>query len=175
MSVPCTISGGAFQDAQGNLLANGYLEFVLSQDCSVGSINVGSGVTIHIPLDSNGNASGSIWGNDVLLPAPNYYRVTGYTAAGQPAWGPNNQQVVGTSLDLGTWVPNQVVSWVPPLTNILPQATVAALGSNGVEGQIAYATNGRKTGEGSGAGTGVPVYFSQGVWRVYSNDAQVQS
>jgi len=52
--------------------------------------------------------------------------------------------------------------------------TVAAL-PPGIEGQTAYATNGRKVGELSGAGTGVPVYFSQGSWRVYSTDAAVAS
>lgn len=50
--------------------------------------------------------------------------------------------------------------------------TVATLPA-GVEGQISYATNGRKVGEGAGAGTGVPVYFSNGSWRVFSTDAAV--
>jgi hypothetical protein len=45
----------------------------------------------------------------------------------------------------------------------------------GVEGRLLYATNGRKVGEGSGSGTGVPVYFSNGAWRVFSTDANVQS
>jgi hypothetical protein len=54
------------------------------------------------------------------------------------------------------------------------QFTVAALPS-GIEGLQAYATNGRKVGEGPGSGTGVPVYFSNGSWRVFSTDAAVQS
>ena len=41
------------------------------------------------------------------------------------------------------------------------------------EGALAYASNGRKIGEGVGAGTGVPVYRSTGVWRVNSTDAAV--
>jgi len=45
----------------------------------------------------------------------------------------------------------------------------------GREGMVAYASNGRKSGEGAGAGTGVPVYWSNGLWRVFSTDAQVQS
>jgi hypothetical protein len=50
----------------------------------------------------------------------------------------------------------------------------------GTEGQFAYATNGRKVSELPGSppapvGTGVPVYFSHGQWRVFSTDAQVQS
>jgi hypothetical protein len=177
MSSPCTITGGAFQDSEGNVLALGYLTFRLSQDASVNDSNICSGVEIRIALDSSGNVVGgsSIWGNDVLSPVNTFYRVTGYTAKGQPAWGPNNQQIVGSSFDLGSWIPNQVISWTPPESLILPQLTVAVLGTTGVEGQIAYATNGRKTGEGSGAGTGVPVYFSQGEWRVYSTDAQVLS
>ena len=50
--------------------------------------------------------------------------------------------------------------------------TVAGLPA-GLEGQYAYATDGRKVGEGLGAGTGVPTYFSNGLWRVFSTDAQV--
>ena len=41
------------------------------------------------------------------------------------------------------------------------------------EGSTMFATDGRKVGEGAGSGTGVPVYFSQGVWRVFSTDAAV--
>ncbi len=53
--------------------------------------------------------------------------------------------------------------------------TVAGLplSSISLEGMLAYATNGRKVGQGPGAGTGVPVYFSNGAWRVYSTDAPV--
>ena len=40
-------------------------------------------------------------------------------------------------------------------------------------GSIAYASNGRKVGEGAGSGTGVPVYYSNGAWRVFSTDAAV--
>lgn len=178
--------GGAFQDGEGNLLVNGYLELVLSQDASVTGVgNIAAGVTITIQLDSDGNvasststppaANQSIWGNDNLVPSNTYYRVTGFTSAGQPAWGPNNQQVVGSSpFDVGTWVPNSVFSWTPPLQQVLPAYTVSLL-PTGIVGMLAYATNGRKVGEGSGSGTGVPVYFSASHWRVFSTDAQVQS
>lgn len=43
----------------------------------------------------------------------------------------------------------------------------------GKEGQVLFVSNGRKVGEGVGAGTGVPVYYSNGHWRVYSTDATV--
>jgi len=42
-----------------------------------------------------------------------------------------------------------------------------------VEGAVAYATNGLKVGETTGSGTGVPVYYSNGHWRVYSTDLAV--
>ena len=54
----------------------------------------------------------------------------------------------------------------------LNQWTVATL-PTGSEGMKAYATNGRKVGEGAGLGTGVPVYFSNALWRVFSTDAAV--
>jgi hypothetical protein len=63
--------------------------------------------------------------------------------------------------------------WQPVITaSGPPQFTVANLPA-GTEGAIAYATNGRKVGQGAGSGTGVPVYFSSTLWRVYSTDAQV--
>lgn len=37
----------------------------------------------------------------------------------------------------------------------------------------AFASNGRKVGEGAGSGTGVPVYYSLGQWRTFSNDSPV--
>ena len=49
---------------------------------------------------------------------------------------------------------------------------VSALPS-GLNGAIAFATNGRKIGEGAGAGTGVLVVFSNGAWRRLSDDAVV--
>ncbi|MDN7879328.1 hypothetical protein [Burkholderia aenigmatica] len=52
---------------------------------------------------------------------------------------------------------------------------VASLPAGAVEGQTAWAKNGRKVGEGAGAGTGVPVYWSNGAWRVYSTDAAVSA
>lgn len=121
MSSPCQLSGGAFQDSEGNVLANGYLKFRLSQDASVNSSNICAGVEITIQLDGSGNvvSGAEIWGNDVLSPANTFYRVTGYTVKGQRGWGPNNQQVAGSTFDLGTWVPNQIISWTPATGTLL--------------------------------------------------------
>lgn len=89
---------------------------------------------------------------------------------------PSNIPTPGKILD-----PFEAVSWQSFFTNLASilrtgnypvQYPVASL-PPAQEGCIAYATNGRKIGEGVGAGTGVPVYYSRGVWRVYSTDAQV--
>ena len=45
------------------------------------------------------------------------------------------------------------------------KTSVANLGAtNNIEGEWAYATNGRKPGEGAGSGTGVPCFWSNGNW-----------
>jgi hypothetical protein len=43
------------------------------------------------------------------------------------------------------------------------------------KGCFAFATDGRKSGEGHGEGTGVTVYFSLGVWNSTYSDEEVQS
>jgi hypothetical protein len=52
--------------------------------------------------------------------------------------------------------------------------TVANLpaGSNGM---VAFASNGRKVGEGAGAGTGVLVVFSDSAWRRLSDETAVSA
>lgn len=54
----------------------------------------------------------------------------------------------------------------------VPTYTVAALPS-AAAGTIAYASNGRKTGEGGGAGTGTLVYRDASAWRRVSDDTTV--
>ena len=54
------------------------------------------------------------------------------------------------------------------------KCAVADLPATGnTEGDWAYALNGRKTGEGSGAGTGVPVWWSNGAWVAADSGATV--
>lgn len=55
-----------------------------------------------------------------------------------------------------------------------PVFTVADLPAGG-NGNVAYASNGRKVGEAAGFGTGVPVYFSGSAWRVFSTDLVVSA
>ena len=55
--------------------------------------------------------------------------------------------------------------------------TVAGLPATGATGQFAYASNGRKPGEGAGSGTGVPVFWNAGSasWFSYCSGAAVTS
>lgn len=154
MISPVQLIGGAFQDSQGNVLNSGYLTMMLSQDGETNDSLICAGITLTVQLDSNGNVASTsstpavsnqyVWGNDQLLPVNSYYTVTGFTAAGQIAFGPNNQQVVGNggTFDVGQWVPNQVISWVNPNTVIRSgaiQYTIDGGGSvpsTGAKGQL---------------------------------------
>jgi hypothetical protein len=156
MATKVQLTGGAFQDSEGNVLANGYLRLYLNQDASVtGTATVCSGIYVQIALDSNGNISASptqsVWGNDQLSPANTYYRVYGYTASAQLAWGPNNQQVIGNggTFNVGTWVPNQVFSWTPSSSGVLLQTNGTANGSQ-VKFNAVAGTNMTITDDGSG-------------------------
>ncbi len=115
--------GGAFQDADGNVLKNGYLIFELNQDEKVIDSNdlICAGIKVKITLDVDGNVDTAtpqyIWGNDDLLPINSFYRVWGYSAEAQLVWGPNSQQVIsGATFDVGTWTPGLLTNWSPQVT-----------------------------------------------------------
>jgi hypothetical protein len=114
-STTVQLSGGAFQDSNGAIIANGYLLFELSQDAQVNTTEqICAGYKVKVLLDSNGNIQASpaqyMWPNDVLTPAGTFYLVSGYTAQGQLVWGPNAQQVFSTPspYNVGLWTPNTV-------------------------------------------------------------------
>lgn len=118
MAARVQLVGGNFQDFAGNPIAFGYLLMKLAQDGKVlGAGNIAAGVEIKILLDGNGDVSGSpaqsVWGVDQILPGNNFYRVTGYTAAGQAVFGPDYLQIVGNggTFDVGTWVPGQQINF----------------------------------------------------------------
>ena len=117
MASQVELIGGNFQDSEGNLLSFGYLTLVLSQDENVNNSQICAGITITVNLNGYGSVIGGqyVWGNDQILPVNSFYTVTGYKADGQMSFGPNNQQVIGSggTFDVGTWIPNQVISWVP--------------------------------------------------------------
>jgi hypothetical protein len=130
------IIGGGFQDAAGNPLANGTLIFELSQDeQSPTPGQIGASRKVTVTLDSTGNIPASpavyIWANDSLNPLNSYYRVTAYTALGQPVWGPQNQQVLSSPspFNLNAWVPNSINLSATPAPTITLQTNEVANGS----------------------------------------------
>lgn len=57
-------------------------------------------------------------------------------------------------------------------TEGLARYTVDKLPSGNI-GAIAYASNGRKSGEGAGDGTGLPVYYDGSSWKTFSGNVTV--
>ena len=112
---PCStvqLINGNFQDAAGNVLANGYVTMQLSADAvSCTPAQISSRIRAKIPLDANGNIQGtsggttySVWGNDKLTPSGSTYAVRVYSASGQLVWGPWDVTVTsGTTFDCNTW------------------------------------------------------------------------
>jgi hypothetical protein len=132
MAAKVELVGGQFQDLQGNQLALGYIKMKLSSDEEVNDSLICSGIEITINLDSTGNCvvGQSVWGNDVMSPVNSFYRVTVYSAQGQIVWGPNNQQVTGIGpFDVGTWIPNSVISWTPSVQPLALEVAGSALSS----------------------------------------------
>ncbi len=114
------ITGGAFQDFEGGRLANGYLTMALSHDEQEpsGPSQVAGAIVRTIPLDEEGNISGTvaIWPNDVLSPASSYYIVNAYKADGVRAWHAPQYYTIASSpnpLNLGNVVPTNP----PPVTS----------------------------------------------------------
>jgi len=106
------------------------------------------------------------------LPATEKLSVIGAMGYGQttslPNGGAYNASVVERALD-------RLAVLIQQLRELgLVSYTVASLPA-ALNGSTAFASNGRKVGEGPGAGTGVPVYRSRNKWRVYSTDAEVQA
>lgn len=161
------LTGGVFQDSEGNALALGYLLFKLNQDNSVSGVgNICAGIEVEINLNSSGSVDTTspqyIWATDVMTVPNAFYTVTGYTAQGQMAWGPNNQQVTsggvgGGTFDCGTWVPNAVFSWTPPVQPIVLQ-------TNGTNNESQIKLN-------IAAGTGISISESGGTVTIANTGA----
>jgi hypothetical protein len=109
MATKGTISGGVFQDAEGNPLAGGLLVLTLdSAAVVIGTGQVVNNLPLSITLDVNGNAPTTlVWFNDVLSPAGTAYSVTLFSASGKPAW--TSAQLWsftgGSAINLDTMVP----------------------------------------------------------------------
>ena len=82
----------------------------------------------------------------------------------------DNTFIVSSSSFVLDYVP------IPPnAAGIYDGSYTVALLPAGVEGNTAYATNGRKVSEAAGHGSGVYVYYSNGAWRVLTTDQPVSS
>ena len=70
-----------FQDAQGNLVIEGYLLIRLSQDAKApDNSHICAGRATRTDLDVNAQAFPLLWANSVLTPAGTMYRVDTFTA-----------------------------------------------------------------------------------------------
>jgi hypothetical protein len=119
------IVGGAFQNTEGQPLANGTLTFALSQDAQVSGQEICSGDIVTVNLDDTGNVPTSpatdIWPNDQLSPTNTFYTISAYSAEGQLVWGPNAQQILSnpSPFNLGALVPGSV--------NFLPNSGLGSM------------------------------------------------
>lgn len=113
MSTRVQITGGPFQDALGNPLANGYLVFQLQHDASVvGTGQIVGALAVQVPLDASGNIQTSpvvnIWPNDVLSPSGGNYIVWAYDSNNRLVWdNPQIQQVLSSPspYNINAWTP----------------------------------------------------------------------
>ena len=87
------LSGGSFQDASGQPLSLGHLEWRLSHDsniCVLGGPSgsqIVAGIMVKTYLDMSGNIlSGQLWPNDQLTPSGSYYTVRAFDQNGIEVW-----------------------------------------------------------------------------------------
>lgn len=104
------IINGAFQNALGAPLNGGSLKIRLNTDAQVGTTQLFASTVVTVPLDANGNVSGTVllWPNDQMTPTTAAYVVKAFDAAGQLTWGPNLVIIPSGagSYDLSNWVPS---------------------------------------------------------------------
>lgn len=162
---------------------------------SLGNLGIGvtartsTGVVQALELGQTGYFSGGVSGESAAVQSNSYlaagaiqtYSTTGFATAyvqsgGLHQWLTAPSGIAGNPI---TFTQVMTLTLSGRLETIGPMKpgtyTVAALPAMPPDGSMAYASNGRKVGEGVGAGTGVPVYYSGGAWRVFSTDAAVQS
>jgi hypothetical protein len=130
-TLPFILTGGGFQDSDGNPLAYGSLTAKLSADAylevtppaTTSSILVCAGQTLEYALDDEGNVSTSppqyIWPNNLLTNAlslqVSFYQLSAFSADGQLVWGPNAcilDGALGYSLEVQTELPTNNVTTV---------------------------------------------------------------
>jgi hypothetical protein len=100
------------------------------------------------------------------------------TSASVVIWGGLGNQGVGVNAANKVFGFLRTTDNIFQSQNVMPGVstyTVANLPTDVVANQIAYASNGRKNGEGSGAGTGVLVFRDGTAWRACDTGATVAS
>lgn len=106
------ITGGHFQGADGQPIANGRIEIRLSTDAMSPQGQLSAGISVTVPLDSDGNVSGfaALWATDLLDAGGNaiFYAVSAYSSGGQRVWGPWQETLPNVVIyDIGGWTPTQ--------------------------------------------------------------------
>jgi len=106
------LSGGSFEDLEGNPLSGGYLIMELSHDANyaAGPYQITAGLQLKVQLDASGNINPTVnvWSSDVLTPAGSYYTVTAYKSDGTQAYKNSQFWVLAASpspLNVATLVP----------------------------------------------------------------------
>lgn len=102
MAIHQITASQGFQDAQGNVLANGTLILRLNQPATATSAGGGQVDTadIVLVLDANGKITGqpvSLWANDQLTPSNTFYTARVFNANGLLVAGPVNWTISGSS------------------------------------------------------------------------------
>ncbi len=117
-----TLSGGAFEDLEGNPLANGYLILELSHDenYAAGPYQIAAGLKIKVQLDSSGNINPTVnvWSSDVLTPPGSYYTVTAYKFDGTQADRNSQFWILSSSpnpLNVASLIPTNPPGFLPPV------------------------------------------------------------
>jgi hypothetical protein len=130
-----SLTGGGFTDLEGQPLASGYLDMVLSHDgvFAAGSpeTQVVAGLKRRVYLDNNGNIAGtvSVVANDQLLPASTYYTVNAYKSDGTRAWAAEQYWQILSSpspFNVGTIEPTN-----PPASGLNPVSPSVLLNPSG--------------------------------------------
>ncbi len=127
-NVKIPLVGGAFQDSEGNPLANGYLIMQLGGDAVIPTVGqLCAGTKVKVQLNSSGSATSTpVWPTNIMQPQNNYYTVIAYSAAGQRVWGPQYQVVLNdqSTFDLSRWVPANGNNMVITLINAVSPSQV---------------------------------------------------
>jgi len=92
-----SITGGAFQDSQGNVIVAGTLVLRLNQDALITGVGQLAPKEVTFVTDASGNVSGNLWANDQLSPSGTVYVATLFDISGRKIFGPENWNIAGSS------------------------------------------------------------------------------